>query len=60
MLAAADPSAEAGTYYGPTSLGDTRGKVGKSKVSDRARDESVAKSLWEKTEDLVGPFFASA
>lgn len=57
VLAAAAPNAEAGAYYGPTGLGGTRGKVGKSVVAARARDQTVAKGLWEKTEELVGPFF---
>jgi len=60
VLAAADPNAEAGAYYGPTRFGDARGPVGKSSVSDGARDEEVARKLWEKTEELVGPFFAIA
>jgi NAD(P)-dependent dehydrogenase (short-subunit alcohol dehydrogenase family) len=55
-LAAADPEAERGTYYGPTGMGDTRGPVGKSKVAEHARDEDVAARLWEATEALVGPF----
>ncbi len=58
VLAAADPTAEPGAYYGPTQLGDTRGKVGKSSVAKKARDESVAQGLWEKTEGLVGPFWS--
>ena len=58
MLAAADPEAEPGAYYGPTGMGDMRGKVGKSKVARQAQDAAVAKALWEKTEALVGPFWA--
>ena len=57
VLAAADPSAEPGAYYGPTGLGQARGPVGKSFVADRAKDEDVARRLWEVTEELVGPFF---
>lgn len=56
-MAAADPTAEAGGYYGPTGMGQARGPVGKSFVAERARDEDVARKLWEKTEELVGPFF---
>ncbi len=58
VLAAAWPEAEPGAYYGPTGLADTRGPVGKSTVAERARDKEVARQLWERTEDLVGPFFA--
>jgi len=55
-LAVADPTAEGGKYYGPTGIGDMRGPVGLSKVADHARDEDVARKLWEATEALVGPF----
>lgn len=57
VLAAADPKAEAGAYYGPTGLGGARGKVGKSFVDPRAQDQDLASALWKKTEELVGPFF---
>lgn len=56
VLAAADPEAEAGVYYGPTGFSDMRGPVGKSKVAKHARDEEVARKLWEATEALVGAF----
>ena len=55
-LAAADPDAEGGVYYGPTGLGDMGGPVGRSRLSRKARDEGVARRLWEETEKLVGPF----
>ena len=55
-LAAADPTAEPGVYYGPTGIGDMGGKVGKSGVAKRARDEEVGRKLWELSEKLVGPF----
>jgi hypothetical protein len=57
VLAAADSKAEPGAYYGPTALAQTRGPVGKSAIARHARDEAVAKALWEKSEELVGPFF---
>lgn len=57
VLAAAAPDAKSGAYYGPTKFGDARGPVGESSVADRARDEGVAHAFWEKTEQLVGPFF---
>ncbi len=59
VLAAADPSAEPGAYYGPTGLAQARGPVGKSYVHPKAKDEDVARRLWEVTESLVGPFFPS-
>lgn len=60
VLAAAAPDAKAGAYYGPTGLGDARGPVGESSVHPKARDEAVARQLWEKTEALAGAFFAVA
>lgn len=57
VLAAADPTAKPATYYGPTGLGGARGKVGVSAVAAQALDEHMAAKLWEKTEELVGPFF---
>ena len=57
VLAAADPNAEPGAYYGPTGLGQSRGPVGKSYVHPKAQDEDVARRLWEVSESLVGPFF---
>jgi hypothetical protein len=58
VLAAADPSAKPGAYYGPTGLGQMGGAVGESFVADVAKDDAVARQLWEKTEALVGPFFS--
>jgi len=58
-LAAADPEARPGVYYGPTALGDSRGPVGESTVATVATDEVLARQLWEKTEESVGPFFAA-
>jgi NAD(P)-dependent dehydrogenase (short-subunit alcohol dehydrogenase family) len=57
VLAAADPDAKPGAYYGPTGISQARGAVGESFVAKRALDEDVAGKLWEKTEELVGPFF---
>jgi len=57
VLAAADPDAKPGAYYGPTKWGQARGPVGECFVADVAKDETVAKQLWEKTEALAGPFF---
>lgn len=55
-LAAADPNAQGGAYYGPTRFGDMQGPVGLSKVSAGAQDLDVAKRLWEETEKRVGSF----
>ena len=58
VLAAAEPDARRGEYYGPTWVMQTRGPVGPSLVARRGRDEQMAAKLWEATEALVGPFFA--
>ena len=53
-LAAGDPDAVSGGYYGPTGFFDARGPVGDSDVEQRALDADVAERLWEVSEDLVG------
>lgn len=59
-LAAADPKAKPGAYYGPTGLGQSRGPVGESTIAKHALDTEVARRLWEETETRVGPFFRDA
>lgn len=59
VLAAAGTEARAGVYYGPTGLMEARGPVGEAQVAPLARDETLARRLWEETEALVGPFFAT-
>ena len=56
-LAAADPEAEAGAYYGPCGPGQAWGPVGKSRVAKQAQDPDAAQKLWALSEELVGPFF---
>lgn len=56
-LAAADPRAESGGYYGPTGFFDVRGPVGDADVEPRALDEAVAEKLWQVSEELVGESF---
>jgi NAD(P)-dependent dehydrogenase (short-subunit alcohol dehydrogenase family) len=59
VLAAAAPEAKPGAFYGPTKLGESRGAVGECPCDPKARDLDVARKLWEKTEAMVGPFFAA-
>ena len=54
VLCAAGTDAVPGAYYGPTGLGDARGPVGDADVAHRALNEADAKSLWERSEELVG------
>ena len=53
VLAAAGSEARPGAYYGPTSLGEMRGKVSDARVASCALDESLAKWLWRESERLV-------
>ena len=53
VLAAAGVEAKAGGYYGPKSMREARGPVSDAIVAGRARDEDVAKRLWEESEKLV-------
>ncbi len=46
--------AEPGAYSGPTGLAETRGPVGEAKRSRWARDEDLARRLWERSEELTG------
>ena len=50
-------TAAPGSYSGPTSMGETRGPVGEAKRSQWARDESLASTLWDRSEELTGVTF---
>jgi NAD(P)-dependent dehydrogenase (short-subunit alcohol dehydrogenase family) len=54
VLAAAGEEAQPGRYYGPTKFGEARGPVGDARIARHARDEQVAKRLWQESERLVG------
>ncbi len=43
-----------GEYFGPTSLGETRGAPGRVTPSLAACDEPTARMLWERTAELTG------
>ena len=43
-----------GSYTGPQSLRESRGHVGPAKVGRLARDETLAGTLWQVSEDLTG------
>lgn len=57
VLAAADPRAKAGAYYGPTGWMELWGPVGEATLAARAQDEQNAARLWALSEELVGSFF---
>lgn len=54
VLAAAEPEAKRGAYYGPTGWMDAKGPVSDAKVAAHALDEAAQKRLWEVSEELVG------
>jgi len=54
VLAAAGLEAQRGAYYGPTGLGDMRGRVSDAKVADHALDTEKQARLWDISEELVG------
>ena len=58
LLAAFDPEAERGGYYGPTGMGETRGAVGPAGVASQATNADDQKWLWEKSVELTGLSFA--
>lgn len=53
VLAVAGREARNGAYYGPTRLGDTRGPVGESRISEAAKDRADAERLWTLSEELL-------
>lgn len=58
LLAATDPTAKQGDYYGPDGLGGTRGNPKKCDRAAVAKDEKAATELWEASEQLTNISFA--
>lgn len=46
--------AEPGSYTGPQSLRETRGRIGPAKLNPLARDEGLAAKLWDMSSELTG------
>lgn len=59
VLAATDPAAAPGGYYGPTGWQDARGPVGNSAVHPKALNEDKAANLWVQSEALVDFYWES-
>jgi hypothetical protein len=55
LYAATD--ATPGSYTGPQSLRESRGRPGPARTSRLARDETLAAKLWSVSEDLTGVRF---
>lgn len=47
-------NAKGGDYFGPTGYKEYKGKPGIAKPAEHAKDEAVARQLWEVSEKLVG------
>jgi NAD(P)-dependent dehydrogenase (short-subunit alcohol dehydrogenase family) len=58
LRAATDPSAESGSYWGPSRFAEMNGPPARARISERAKDETVAKRLWDASEKLVRVAFA--
>jgi NAD(P)-dependent dehydrogenase (short-subunit alcohol dehydrogenase family) len=54
LMAATAPDVEGGEYLGPTRLGETTGPAGRAYAVSRARDEELARRLWEASAALTG------
>ncbi len=46
--------AEPGSYVGPTSLGESRGRLGHAKLSRHAANDDLAAKLWTLSEEKTG------
>lgn len=57
VFAATAPTAKAGAYYGPGSLGETRGPVAPARLPPQAMNAQVASQLWRLSETLAGVTF---
>lgn len=57
LFAATDPAAKAGGYYGPQGFFEMRGEVGEASPPSQSLDLSVARQLWDVSEELSGVRF---
>jgi NAD(P)-dependent dehydrogenase (short-subunit alcohol dehydrogenase family) len=53
-LMAAIGEAQGGDYFGPTGFKEYKGPPGKASATELAKDEDIARRLWEVSEKLVG------
>ena len=53
LYASSASEAEGGKYYGPTGFMHMRGSPGLNEISQTGRDETLAKKLWEFSEEQV-------
>jgi NAD(P)-dependent dehydrogenase (short-subunit alcohol dehydrogenase family) len=60
LRAATDPDAKGGDYFGPGSFMESRGYPIKVGCSNAARDASLAKRLWDVSEELTDIHYAQS
>ena len=53
LYAATEPGVEGGTYIGPDGVGEQRGHPKPVSPNRAARDEEVARRLWDVSEELT-------
>ncbi|BAW97028.1 oxidoreductase, short chain dehydrogenase/reductase family [[Synechococcus] sp. NIES-970] len=53
LMAALEPTAQGGDYYGPQGFGETSGPPGKASMTSQAQDEAIAQQLWKISEQLT-------
>lgn len=58
LFAATSPQAQAGMYYGPDKLSETRGYPALAKIPPQAHETEIASSLWMASEQLTGVAFS--
>ena len=54
LFAATSPEAAPNGYYGPNGFYELKGPVAPAQVFPKAKDEAVARKLWEVSEQLTG------
>lgn len=54
LMAAVTNGVKGGDYFGPTGFNEMKGKPGIASSTDLSKDETVAKRLWEVSEELSG------
>lgn len=54
LFAATSPEATPAGYYGPNGFYELKGPVAPAKVMPQAKEEAVARKLWEVSEQLTG------
>ena len=57
LMAATDPSAKPGGYYGPQGFMEVRGIPGEASPPSQSLDLAVARRLWDVSEELSGVCF---